>query len=226
MNAIILAAGMGTRLRPLTNEIPKCLVKVNGIPMVEQQIQYLHEAGIRDITLVSGYKAEKLDYLRERYGVDIILNEKYDICNNIYSMYKVLDRLKDTWIIEGDVYMMGNCFTTDIQESTYFAKWHDCYESEWGLIPDKDDYLKEIIIGDGQGLIMSGISYWDRESSAFIAEKIKDYILSNNYENLFWDQVIKDSYQQLNIRVRRFDDLAEIDTVEDLKKIEGLIIPN
>ena len=51
MNAIILAAGMGTRLRPLTNDIPKCLVKVNGMPMVERQIQFLHEIGIEDITL-------------------------------------------------------------------------------------------------------------------------------------------------------------------------------
>lgn len=65
MNAIILAAGMGTRLRPLTNDRPKCLVEVNGIPMVERQIQFLKEKGIDDITLISGYKAEALDFLKE-----------------------------------------------------------------------------------------------------------------------------------------------------------------
>ena len=54
MNAIILAAGMGTRLRPLTNDRPKCLVAVNGVPMVERQIQFLKEKGIDDITLISG----------------------------------------------------------------------------------------------------------------------------------------------------------------------------
>ena len=43
MNAIILAAGMGTRLRPLTNDRPKCLVAVNGVPMVERQVQFLKE---------------------------------------------------------------------------------------------------------------------------------------------------------------------------------------
>lgn len=219
MNAIILAAGMGARLRPLTNEIPKCMVEVKRIPMVERQIQFLHEAGILDITLVSGYKAEKLNYLREKYGVDIVYNEKYDICNNIYSMYKVLDRLSNTWVIEGDVFIWKNCFTKDIQESTYFSKWHDSYEKEWGLIPDNNGFLKEIRIGNGQGLIMSGISYWNKNSSLFIAKKIKDYILSNEYENLFWDQVIKDNYHDMAIRIQRFDELSEIDTVEDLNSI-------
>ena len=63
MNAIILAAGMGTRLRPLTDDIPKCLVEVNGIPMVERQILLLQERGIFDITLVAGYRKDKLEYL-------------------------------------------------------------------------------------------------------------------------------------------------------------------
>ena len=110
MNAIILAAGMGTRLRPLTNEIPKCMVPVNGVPMVERQIQFLKEAGIDDITLVSGYKAERLDYLKEKYGVDIVFNTKYEVCNNIYSIYSAKERLSDTYVIEGDVYMNANCF--------------------------------------------------------------------------------------------------------------------
>ena len=48
MNAIILAAGLGTRLRPLTNDRPKCLVPVLGTPMIEQQIRFLHESGITD----------------------------------------------------------------------------------------------------------------------------------------------------------------------------------
>ena len=83
MNAIILAAGMGTRLRPLTNDCPKCLVAVNGVPMVERQIQFLKEKGIDDITLISGYKAEALAYLKDRYGVDIVINDKYDTSSSI-----------------------------------------------------------------------------------------------------------------------------------------------
>ena len=99
MNAIILAAGMGTRLRPLTDDIPKCLVEVNGIPMVERQILLLQERGIFDITLVAGYRKDKLEYLERKYNVHIVLNEKYEQYNNIYSLYLVLNKFADTYIL-------------------------------------------------------------------------------------------------------------------------------
>ena len=153
MNAIILAAGLGIRLRPLTNDKPKCMVEVAGIPMVERQIQYLHEAGITDITLVSGYKAESLDYLRDKYGVDIVLNPKYNIVNNIYSMYVVKERFGDTYILEGDVYMHKNCLSNHPTVSTYYSVWKEKYVREWGLIPNKEGMLDRVHIGNGQGYI-------------------------------------------------------------------------
>ena len=116
MNAIILAAGMGTRLRPLTDDRPKCLVAVNGVPMVERQIQFLKEKGIDDITLISGYKAESLAYLKDRYGVDIVFNDRYDTCNNINSLYIVKERFHDTYVLEGDVYMDKNILLSEVSQ--------------------------------------------------------------------------------------------------------------
>lgn len=223
MNAIILAAGMGTRLRPLTNEIPKCLVKVSGVPMVERQIQYLHEAGITDITLVSGYKAEKLDYLKDKYGVDIVFNERYDTCNNIYSLYKVLDRFGDTWVIEGDVFMNKNCFTTNIHQSTYFAKYHEHYENEWGLETDENGRLVNINIGNGQGCIMSGISYWTKDDAMKIDESLLCIIKKGKFEELFWDHMILQLFNLLEINVTRFDDIFEIDNEKELREVEFIV---
>ena len=59
MKALILAAGLGTRLAPITNDRPKSLVTVNGVPILFKQIENLHENGITDITVISGYKAER-----------------------------------------------------------------------------------------------------------------------------------------------------------------------
>ena len=61
-NAIIMAAGLGTRMRPLTNEIPKPLVKVNGKRMIETIIQGLRKNGITDISIVTGYLADKFEF--------------------------------------------------------------------------------------------------------------------------------------------------------------------
>ena len=61
MKALILAAGFGSRLAPITNDIPKCMVEVNGKSILSKQIDNLYENGITDITIISGYKADILE---------------------------------------------------------------------------------------------------------------------------------------------------------------------
>ena len=219
MNAIILAAGMGTRLRPLTNERPKCLVEVNGVPMVERQIQFLKEKGIDDITLISGYKAEALNYLKGKYGVDIVFNNRYDTCNNINSLYIVKERFHDTYVLEGDVYMDKNVLLSEIFHSTYFARKKK-YENEWGLDVDADNRLTHINIGDGDGYLMSGISYWKKEDCEKIIAHMEDVYSTQDYTNLYWDNMVLDIYPELDIRVREIDGIYEIDTPDELEEVE------
>ena len=122
MRAILLAAGMGTRLRPLTIDTPKSLISVNGKPMLETQIQFLKEKGIDDIIVVTGYLSEKFEYIKEKYGVKLIHNDKYDIYNNIYTMYLVREYLDDSYVIDADVYLHKNFIDSEIDKSTYFRK--------------------------------------------------------------------------------------------------------
>ena len=65
MRSIILAAGKGTRLGKLTQNKPKCLVKILGKPIIEYQLNIFDSCGIRDITLITGYMSSKLDYLKK-----------------------------------------------------------------------------------------------------------------------------------------------------------------
>ena len=220
MNAIILAAGMGTRLRPLTNEIPKCMVTVCGVPMVERQIMFLHEIGVKDITLVSGYKAAALDYLKEKYSVDIVYNDRFETCNNIWSMYLVRDRLKDTYVLEGDVFLNRNYLKPSMDHSAYFSVKKDHYEREWGLLVDSDNRLLDIVPGDGQGYIMSGISYWTASDSAKIVKALEDRIAAGGYDDLFWDNIVLDIYKNLSVSVIETSDIYEIDTVAELHAVE------
>ena len=79
MRAIILAAGMGSRLTPLTLNMPKPLIKINNESIIERQIKFIREIGINEIIVMTGYLKEEIEFLKEKYGVKIIYNDKYDI---------------------------------------------------------------------------------------------------------------------------------------------------
>ena len=87
--ALILAAGLGTRLAPITNDRPKSLVPVNGKPILIKQIENLKENGIEDITIVSGYRADKLaEAVNDKFsGIKIVESVDYATTNNMYSAY-------------------------------------------------------------------------------------------------------------------------------------------
>ena len=86
--AIIMAAGLGNRMQPVTLTTPKPLVAVNGVRMIDTVIHALHGNGIYEIYIVVGHLKEKFQGLPEQYpGVTLIENPYYDTCNNISSLY-------------------------------------------------------------------------------------------------------------------------------------------
>lgn len=226
MKAIILAAGLGTRLRPITNTTPKSLVKVMDEAMAERQVRFLKEKGIEDITIVTGYLAEKFDYLKEKYGVKLVFNDKYDKYNNIYTMYLVKDILPDSYVIEGDIYMNNNIFRSDIKETSYFSCYKENFSNEWELKYNSADRVEDIVVGDGNGYIMCGISYWSKKEGEFIKSKLEKISDINDYKNFYWDNVVKDNISNLNIKIEKLNqnDLFEIDSIEDLEATEKKLL--
>lgn len=106
MKAIILAAGRGKRLKPLTDSLPKTLVKVNGRTILERLVDNLTDCGIKDIIIVSGYLAPKVNKVMERYpNVSIIFNKDYDKTDNMYSLYLCREKCagEDVIIMNGDL---------------------------------------------------------------------------------------------------------------------------
>lgn len=101
-NAIIMAAGTSSRFVPLSAERPKGLLEVKGEVLVERQMRQLKEAGIADITLVVGYKADMFAYLGDKYGVEIVLNEDFARYNNTSSLIRVIDKLDNTFVCSSD----------------------------------------------------------------------------------------------------------------------------
>lgn len=109
MQAIILAAGMGRRLGELTGDNTKCMLKVNGVRLIDRALDCLSKIGLSRIILVVGYKGDNVkEYVGNSYkGVDIVYvdNPIYDKTNNIYSLYLAKDWLlkEDTLLLESDL---------------------------------------------------------------------------------------------------------------------------
>ena len=126
MKAIILAAGQGTRLRPYTNDRPKCMVPLAGKPMLHRQLDVLREQGVGDITLVGGYKAEKL----QASGVSVVTNPRYDQTNMVATLFCAEDAMvtgEDLLISYGDI----------VFEPSVLRAVLDC-EAEIGLGADRE----------------------------------------------------------------------------------------
>lgn len=109
MQAIILAAGMGKRLKELTSEATKCMVKVNGVAMIDRMLGALDKLGLSRIVVVVGYEGQKLmdyiDALGIATSIEYVNNTVYDKTNNIYSLYLAKDYLvqEDTLLLESDL---------------------------------------------------------------------------------------------------------------------------
>ena len=104
MKALILAAGVGSRLAPLTDHLPKCLVEVNGTPILMKQIENLNACGITDITVVSGYLSHVLSSaVRGKYPeIRILESVDYAVTNNMYSAYLAREAMA------GEAFLMMN----------------------------------------------------------------------------------------------------------------------
>lgn len=162
-NAIILAAGRGSRLQELTDKTPKPLLLYHGKPIIEYLIEYLLALKIKDIYVVTGYLGEQFDYLKDK--VKLIHNHDWQEGNNITSIAAALPVLGNSLIINGDVIMTENVLQTSYPSSlTYVEK--NAYVDEWIVNVDHDDNIKSF---DKEGKNKTG--YYQREIT-FITNEI------------------------------------------------------
>ncbi|WP_343690725.1 NTP transferase domain-containing protein [Chitinophaga sp.] len=241
MNAIILAAGKGTRLFPLTEHIPKPLIRVQGVPIIERQIAFLQDVGIDEIFVVVGYLSQYFDYLVQRFNVTLIYNPMYDTYNNLYSMFVALEHFGDSYVIEGDVYMRKNFFRNDLRHASYFSGFKRSIANEW-ILENEKGLLKNIWIANelGEGLkkfeqganIMCGVSYWDKSTARIIADAIRGKVQNSGslqqeeVRKLYWDNIVLELLPDLQIELIPLatDDWYEIDAYKDLTELKEVLV--
>lgn len=222
--AIIMAAGKGNRMRPLTDKIPKPLVSVNGTRMIDSVISALHANGIHEIYVVVGYLKEQFMGLPEQYpGLSIIENPYFDTCNNISSLYVARKYLEDCIILDGDQIINNPVvLTPEFTISGYNATWSEGETDEWLMKVENNVVVSCSDTGGKKGWQLYSISRWSKEDG----EKLKsllEYEFDRGNRQIYWDDVpmilhLKEF--KLGIHEMKPGDVIEIDGILELASID------
>lgn len=231
MKAIILAAGIASRLRPLTNDRPKCLLKIGNRSLLERTIDALLENNIREIVIVTGYLHEMLkSFVQTRYpslSVKFIRNELYATTNNIYSLWLALPEVqqeKEIILLDSDILfdpLMIKILRDASHANCLALDSHKLGEEEIKVIVNGKNQITELsktcsiekAIGESIGI--------EKISHAYLLalhEELEHMILHEKLDNVFYEL----AFERLIARGQYFypvDTSAyfsmELDTPED-----------
>ena len=220
--AIIMAAGKGERMHPLTEKTPKPLSRGRGKRMIETVIEALHANGIYEIYVVVGYRKEQFEPLKEEFpGVKLIENPYYDTCNNISSLYAAREHLKDCMILDGDQIIYDpKVLAPEFEKSGYNAVWTDEETTEWLMTVEDGVVTGCSRTGGKRGWQLYSISRWSAEDGARLRRHLELEFEERGNRQIYWDDVPMfchfDEYR-LGIRPMQKSDCLEIDSLEELK---------
>ncbi|MCB6492511.1 phosphocholine cytidylyltransferase family protein [Coprococcus catus] len=223
--AIIMAAGLGNRMRPVTLTTPKPLVKVNGIRMIDTVIEGLHQNGIYEIYVVVGYLKDQFMGLEQEYpGVQLIENPYYDTCNNISSLYVAREHIENAIILDGDqIIYNAEVLSSEFERSGYNSIWTDEETDEWLQTVENGIVTSCSRNGGKCGWQLYSISRWTAEDGRKLKYYLEEEFAQKGNRQIYWDDVVMFCYPQafrLGIRPMLKGDVIEIDNLSELVGID------
>lgn len=235
MKAIILAAGIGSRLRPITDNMPKCMVAVNGQRIIHKQISNLVDNGIpeQDILVISGYKSDILQsFLSETFpNVTILENKKFDKTNNMFSLYlaKTFVENEEFLLMNSDVFFDSAIITgllSSPQPNQIACDCNGYMEESMKITIDSNGkimHISKTISPTEYHAVSIDVYKIGKDAATCLFDEIQDTIERKKDENS-WTEVALDNifdkttFVPYVIKNRWF----EIDNHEDLKKAESI----
>lgn len=224
--ALLLAAGFGSRLVPITFNTPKPLVRVNGTRIIDTLLDAIIAAGIPEIVVVRGYLGEQFDQLLYKYPqIKFVENPIYNESNNISSAMCVRYLFQNAYVLESDLVLHNPKLIRKYEYRTNFLGIPAEVTDDWCFHTDGSGLITKQAVGGKDCYQMVGISYWDHDDGAKLSNDLNDVFTSPGGKERFWEQTAmlykKENYK-VYIRECSFSDIVEIDSFSDLKKIDKL----
>ncbi|MCL1812723.1 MAG: MarR family transcriptional regulator [Treponema sp.] len=221
--AVFISAGFGSRLVPITLNTPKSLVRVKGVRIIDTLLDAVCAAGVEEIIIVRGYLGEQFDQLKYKYPkIQFLENPLYNESNNISSMMCARFLLQNAYVLESDLLLNNPGLICKYQYTSNYlgvpAERTDdwCFETRNGIIT-------RIRVGGRNCHHMFGISYWNQTDGAKLADHIKQVYEMPGGKERYWDQVALEYFVKdyvVEVRECTFDDIIEVDTFNELKKLD------
>lgn len=238
MKAVILAAGMASRLRPLTNDTPKCLLKVGERCLLQRSMDALLANGIGEFVIVTGYLHEKIeDFVAQQYPdvkCTFILNDVFDSTNNIYSLWLARPEVEgqEMLLLDSDLLYDPQIVARVLAQSAENVLTlirHDLGEEEMKVVTDAAGNIVEIsktcnpadAAGESLGIEKMGPAYTSALYQLLDVMMNQEHLENKFYELAFLRLIAQGhSYQVLDV-TELFS--CELDTVEDFENAKRLI---
>ena len=238
MKAVILAAGIASRLRPLTENTPKCLLKISGKTILERTINALINNCIKEFIVVTGYLQEQIkDFLISRYEdykFTFIYNDVYDSTNNIYSLWltKEMADGEDFLLLDSDILfeekIIGRLLSSDYSNCLAMRDEGEVGDEEIKLLLNADysiaEISKEVIPAEAAGESI-GIEKFCANFSTGLFQLLDEMIIEEKMVNIFYEaafqRLINSGKHIFAVSVGSLK-CMELDTVEDFREAEKI----
>lgn len=224
--AIIMAAGLGNRLNPITLTTPKPLIKVNGVRMIDTAISALHKNGISEIYVVIGYLKEQFVSLEKDYpGVVLLENPYYAECNNIASLYVAREYIENAIIMDGDQIIYNpEILSTDFDYSGYSSVWTDERTDEWLQTVENGFVTSCSRNGGKKGWQLYSVSRWNTDDGKKLKRHLEIEFEERKNRQIYWDDVAMFCYPEeykLGVYPISKKDIVEIDNLQELAALDS-----
>lgn len=221
--AVFIAAGFGSRLVPITLNTPKPLVRVKGVRIIDTLLDAVKAVGIQEIIIVRGYLGEQFDQLLYKYpGIQFFENPGYNESNNISSAMCVRYQLGNAYVLESDLLLRNPRLITKYQYTSNYLGVPVKETDDW-CFETRNRIITKLRLGGRNCHHMFGISYWNERDGAKMAEHLKQVYAMPGGKERYWDQAALEYFikeYQIEVRECSFDDIVEIDTFSELKKLD------